>query len=272
MTKKTKLYYHPQLEVVLHAFVRRLPHAVLLTGARGVGLFTLARRITELANIATVTVVKPDEKGTIAIEAIRELYQQARSKRQKYAIIIDDAEAMTQPAQNALLKLLEEPNESLHFILTSHKPDRLLQTIRSRVQHTTVPLLPRDDVQALLKELSVSDAATQQQMMFMANGRPAEIHRIVADEAYFVQQKDIIRDAKQYLQGSSYDKILIIQKYSADREKAVRLLDAALIILSFSLKQKPQQGIIDQLDLIASMQEKIYENRHVKTQLLRGIF
>lgn len=272
MTKKAKLYYHPQLEIALDSFRRRLPHAILLTGVSGVGLLTLARHITELADVTNATMVKPDEKGTIAIETVRELYQQARSKQQKYAIIIDDAEAMTQPAQNALLKLLEEPNDSLHFILTSHKPSRLLQTIRSRAQQTTIPILPQEDMQRLLEELSVNDIATQRQLTFMAHGRPAEIHRIVVDEKYFAQQKDTIRDAKQYLQGDNYDKILIIQKYSSDRDKTTRLLDAALTILSFSLKQKPQQGIVDQLDLITGIQEKIHENRHIKTQLLRNIF
>jgi len=50
----------------------------------------------------------------------------------KRVVIADDADAMMHPAQNALLKILEEPPSATIFILVSAIPDSLLPTVRSR--------------------------------------------------------------------------------------------------------------------------------------------
>src|SRR5262249_1635339 len=47
-------------------------------------------------------------------------------------VIVDDADAMVAPAQNALLKTLEEPPPSSIFVLVTSRPDVLLPTVRSR--------------------------------------------------------------------------------------------------------------------------------------------
>ncbi|MCK9490365.1 MAG: hypothetical protein M0Q42_13420 [Xanthomonadales bacterium] len=49
-------------------------------------------------------------------------------------IVIDPAEAMNSAAQNALLKILEEPPPGVHLLLVSDAPARLLPTVRSRCQ------------------------------------------------------------------------------------------------------------------------------------------
>lgn len=269
--KVNNLYIHHQLERPLSVFTKELPHALLISGSEGVGLHTIAHSIaTQSGKI--VTEILPDEKGTISIEVIRELYAQTRSKQQARVIIIDDADAMTHAAQNALLKLLEEPGESISFILTSHKPSALLRTIRSRVQEVSIPFITQEDTNTLVQELGVHDASTKSQILFMASGRPAEITRLVSNEEYFNEQKEIVRDAKQYLQGGAYEKIIVIQKYSTDRYKSQQLIKAATAIVEFSLKSRPQDNLLDQLTTLTHTHEKIQENRHVKTQLLKSVF
>src|SRR5206468_3984527 len=83
-----------------------------------------------------VQVVEPGDTGTIKIEQIRDVversgYRPFEGKRR--VCIIGDADGMAGPAQNALLKTLEEPPPSSVFILVSARPDMLLPTVRSRM-------------------------------------------------------------------------------------------------------------------------------------------
>lgn len=81
---------------------------------------------------------KPKKK--IPIEAIRELVAMLslRAHRSRRVIVIEPAEAMTRDAANALLKTLEEPPALTLFILVSHRPGKLLATLRSRCRLITV--------------------------------------------------------------------------------------------------------------------------------------
>ena len=78
---------------------------------------------------------KGKKKREIGVDQIRAvasdayiLPNEARCK----VYIIDEAETMNIPAQNAALKLLEEPPKNVSFLLCSTNPERLLTTVRSR--------------------------------------------------------------------------------------------------------------------------------------------
>lgn len=272
MQAKVDIVLHSRTRQGLEALSQGSSHATLLHGEVGVGLRAAARWLASCMQTTHVTEIAPDEKGTISIDVIRDLYQQTRAKQQPLVIIIDDADAMQQAAQNALLKLLEEPNSAISFILTTHKLYSLLQTIRSRTQLQKI--LPLDDVATheFLDTYNIADPARRTQLIFMAKGRPAELTRLVQDADYFAQHVQYVTDAKQYLQGSQYEKLLVIQKYGNDRAAVLKLLAAASNILSFSLQKNPQPLLVEQLDKMLLTQEKIYENRHVKTQLLASSY
>jgi DNA polymerase-3 subunit delta' len=71
----------------------------------------------------------------IKIDQVRELdaFLNLRSHRgRRRVVLVHPAEAMNLHAANALLKGLEEPQAEAHFILVSHRPARLLPTLRSR--------------------------------------------------------------------------------------------------------------------------------------------
>src|SRR6185295_16996468 len=65
-------------------------------------------------------------------------------------VIIDNAAEMVEPAQNALLKTLEEPPPSSVFILVTSRPDVLLPTVRSRCQRLRFGRLDLHDVARVL--------------------------------------------------------------------------------------------------------------------------
>ncbi len=88
--------------------------------------------------------VNPDtdpENGAIKIEQVRQINAEMQMRpfqgvgELKQAIfVICKIELASVPAQNALLKSLEEPPAHVQFLLTSNQPQRLLPTILSRVQ------------------------------------------------------------------------------------------------------------------------------------------
>ncbi len=135
----------------------KLPHAIILEGPKGSGRYTLALHIAAACLCGQLTrpcyqcknckqifegvapdvtvITLPEDKATIPVESVRVI----KSDAQKIPVegelkfyIIRDADKMTVQAQNALLKILEEPPSFVVFILLSENVNLLLSTIRSR--------------------------------------------------------------------------------------------------------------------------------------------
>lgn len=271
------LIVHPTAQKKLDQLAQDLPQSVLLSGERGVGLYTIARG---LAGSNFAGELRPqdakehndNENGTIKVEMIRGLYDHTRAKHTTHQIIvIDDADRMSHGAQNAFLKLLEEPNSHIHFILTSHNPQRLLPTIRSRVQHTHIqPATPAQTAEHIAM-LDVTDQTRKAQLSFIAEGLPAEISRLVVDEDYFKERARIIGDARTFLQADKYGRLVIVQRYRADRVVALQFIDSTLQILRRSISAKPQQPLITQLDKLLEARERISANHNIALQLARFV-
>ena len=137
---------------------KRIAHAYLFTGVRGVGKTTAARVVAkalncekgptptpcnecshcqEITNGSSIDVLEIDGASNRGIDEIRQIiehvrYQPAQCRFKIY--IIDEVHQVTKDAFNALLKTLEEPPPSVKFILATTEPHRLPETILSRCQ------------------------------------------------------------------------------------------------------------------------------------------
>jgi DNA polymerase-3 subunit delta' len=83
----------------------------------------------------------PEDKRSISIEQIRSVTDAIALKSFRggsKVVVVEPAEAMTVPAQNALLKALEEPSPDTYMLLVSQRPGSLASTIRSRCQTLVV--------------------------------------------------------------------------------------------------------------------------------------
>lgn len=101
---------------------------------------------------------QPQYKTTasLGIGVVRHYVQAEMAKRPvestRRVVVIGEAERLSQSAQNALLKTLEEPPLWTHLILVTAKPDMLLDTIRSRCRVVRFAELPRDVLAQQLAE------------------------------------------------------------------------------------------------------------------------
>ena len=109
-----------------------------------------------------VIVVEPGDMGSIKIDAVRDVIERAQYRPfegRRRVVVIDDADALMPGAQNALLKILEEPPSSSVFALVSAMPDALLPTVRSRCPRLRFgPLTPGEITEALKRDHDYTEA------------------------------------------------------------------------------------------------------------------
>jgi DNA polymerase-3 subunit delta' len=156
----------------------RIAHAYLFHGIEGIGKKTCARMFARALNCEAkdvhkipcdacvscvkishgnhpdVITVKPDGVF-IKIKAIRDLQSQTKFRPfegAKRVFLIEDAERMNDPAANALLKTLEEPNPSNVLILITARPYQLPATILSRCQKIRFDPLAKEIIGSFLKD------------------------------------------------------------------------------------------------------------------------
>lgn len=108
-----------------------------------------------------IRVSRPEDKSEIIIEQVREVVRQIGYRpfegRQR-VVVIDRAEDLNGPSQNALLKVLEEPPPRNIFMLVTATPAELLDTVRSRCcQLRFAPLAPGDIAAALVARHGYSE-------------------------------------------------------------------------------------------------------------------
>ena len=175
----------------------RIAHAFLFTGIRGVGKTTAARilarclncergptpdpcgecaacleiragRALDVSEIDGATYRKIDDARAI-IENLS--YRPARDRFKIY--IIDEAHQLTDQAFNALLKTLEEPPPHVKFILATTEPQKMPETILSRLQRYDFRRIALQVIFARLKELASREGVNVEESALLLLAREA---------------------------------------------------------------------------------------------------
>jgi len=255
------LLINPKSKNQLGAYLNEPTHALLLTGQKGVGLGTIAKALAKQIAGAEVVVVVPklhksQKTANINTDDIRALREFTRAQRTvPLAIVIDEAETMTNDAPGALLKNLEEPSSNIHFILTSHNTSNLPETITSRVQN--IEILP---VHAENIISDIKPQLKQRQIEFMAGNLPAEIHRLSEDELYFRSQARLFEQAKEFILANTYERLRLVSKFKL-REETLEFL----VVLSHLTQIKPSKS--KSLETLSAVIDNLNQNGNVKAQL-----
>jgi replication-associated recombination protein RarA len=245
---------HQSAQTQLETFLAAPAHAVLLGGPAGTGKTHVAAAaaaqlldttVDGLENHGYYRVVAP-APASISIEQIRELIGFFRLKVPgkgtiKRVAVIQDADSMGTEAQNALLKLLEEPPADSVLILTSSQPERLLRTIRSRVQLLQLPAPDAAQLRAHFAAGGFAEAAIASALL-RAGTNVAEAERLLS--AKTDASDTAVTLVKQALSGTSYDRLLLVEPLVKAKDKAQlhQFVDTLAAVATASLEAAARKG------------------------------
>ena len=173
---------------------------------------------------------------------------------------------MNHQAQNAFLKLLEEPARNIHFILTSHQPNLLLPTIMSRVERLTIRPISEEASRLLLAKYRQLDTTAIAQIMFLANGRPALISRLAGKPSELADIGAVIKDSQALIAGPMNDKLTVAARYT-DRKATLELLRYSILLVQNAAAKNSTPAIINRLARLSETYERIAANGNIKLQL-----
>lgn len=277
------LVLHERTKLLAERLAGNLPQALVIDGPVGTGVSALAKALSKGTNSPEM-IIRPkksqaghmvvDEKeGSIIIEDIRRLYEQTRTKQpQAHVYILDTGErSMTVAAQNAFLKLLEEPRNGLHFIIATHQYDQLLPTIRSRTQRLSLLPVSGEQTMHVIDNLNIADPTTRTRLAFIGRGRVALIKRLSVDDAEYSARAQIMSDAKMMIGGSRYEKLQLAHKYRDNRANALMLLDDVNHQLHILIQARPDRALVRAIARHLETREKILAGGNIRLQLAADV-
>ena len=167
----------------------------MLCGPRGIGKSTLAYKIAKqvYGNVGDFFIidlahnlddrgnVKSDAKA-ISVNTVRnmiERMQMSSMSGQWRVILIDAVDELTVAAENAILKLLEEPPQQTLFLLVTHQLSNVLPTVRSRARVEKMHPLTMSEMRELCERF-MGDTEISDEILKLSNGSFGKIANLKA--------------------------------------------------------------------------------------------
>ena len=261
--------YNKRAQETLAAFVNggRFPHALLLEGPEGSGRRTFAREIAAALfcrgehkpcgscnqcrkvleqNHPDVEYYGGDgSRRSVHIDAIRQLRQNAwllPGEAPCRVCVLCGAENMTDQAQNALLKILEEPPEHTVFILTAENRSMLLPTILSRVQTIRLEPLTPAEILPVLRERCPDQPGEKLEWAAETADTIGQALALLADESLQKHAQLAQRMLELLCNGSEYDLLTAVEPVSRKREDLLEVCTQLRQLLTAELTRAASGG------------------------------
>lgn len=141
---------------------RQVPKAILFTGPSGCGKTTLARILAKSMGCLDGDIQELDTADFRGIDSIRDIRRQMSLSSLgsgSRVWILDECHKLTNDAQNALLKALENPPAHVYFILCTTDPQLLLKTVLTRCTQFVVESLSVSDLVDVLDAVCEGEQA-----------------------------------------------------------------------------------------------------------------
>lgn len=264
-----RFFYNKRAQETLAAFVNggRFPHALLLEGPEGSGRRTFAREIAAALfcrgehkpcgscnqcrkvlerNHPDVEYYGGDgSRRSFHIDTIRQLRQNAwllPGEAPCRVCVLCGAENMTDQAQNALLKILEEPPEHTVFILTAENRAMLLPTILSRVQTIRLEPLTPAEILPVLRERCPDQPGEKLEWAAETADTIGQALALLADESLQKHAQLAQRMLELLCNGSEYDLLTAVEPVSRKREDLLEVCTQLRQLLTAELTRAASGG------------------------------
>ena len=266
-----ELLLHPVLAKSLEATTFAFGQTHIFFGPSGQGKRTAAIELARNRNCAGSTKgecasclafangISPDlilvtpEGSSLGIDQVRTLQQTlslspARPDSVRVAVI-DEAETLTLEAQNALLKLIEEPPPATTMILIATNLEALLPTVRSRSQSLYFP--PVSDA-AIEQWLTAQQLPVEASVVELAAGAPGLAHQLTKDTILREQYAHLDALASQLLAGGLFERLLQVKDMGTD--------PTAVAILKHRLAVRAREHSLKGSTLVLVAVERLWRN------------
>lgn len=209
----------------------------------------------------------------IKISAIRHLKKKlslSDSGKGRRVVIISNADEMTEEASNSFLKTLEEPHDNVTIILTTSKPNRILQTILSRCQQINFgPLSIEDITNALIKKNGFS---YDEALLASAFGQGSYRLALESADDNIKERRDIMINLLRTIVKKKYRIALLEQIDEITKDKNKKTVLSAITLLqlwirdAYLLQKYPDNDNLinsDQKDVISKF-ANYYKDVHLE--------
>lgn len=193
----------------------------------------------KIIDVAFMKSLNPDASGdSIGIDAIREVRNflwQRPNTSQRRTLIIDNAELLTTEAQNALLKITEEPPVSSLLILITSDIESILPTILSRLPKIYFGMVGEKEITKWLTEENNLTKAKAEPLAKRSLGKPGIAWRMLNDKQF----QHNLELAEQFLKTTPASRRDFIKKLIDPDDFSLRMfLDAVIMTLAWEKPSK----------------------------------
>lgn len=159
--------------------------------------------------------------------------------------IIDRADMMTHEAQNALLKVLEEPKGEKIIFLISPKSENLLETIVSRVYPIKFNFVSSEDASGMLSCFSQAENQNLSRILSIIDLRPGLIYDLLQNKELLESHNKIIDDFFWFASADMNERFNYIEKASKAKGFDIKkILEIWTQILRFALFQDARNYVL----------------------------
>ena len=176
----------------------------------------------------------PNEKGIISTDTVRELANLTKNKQPAAVnFVFYHAETLTEEAENALLKLLEQPSDSTRFIFLTNSLHSLLPTVRSRAH--------------------------------------IYFYKQIDDLASLSSPTDLVPLAKILISANKTDLLSLADQLAKNRNKALLVTETAIEITRKSYFKTHSPALLKKLEKLLALHENLSKNGHIKLHIVADI-
>ena len=219
-----------------------IPHAMIFSGPEMIGKKKIA--IEFIKNIfceelcgecyfcksieynPDINIISPVD-GNIEIEEIRKAKERLSLKpyyNKIKALIIDDSHLMKSDAQNAFLKMLEEPKGNTLIIFITPFREMLLKTIRSRAQEIKFSLVGNEEIEKYLISLGASSKKAKE-ISLISSGQIGKAINFFEDKSKMDFFNKSIEDIIFLSRSNISQRFQYAEKLKDDKVKIIEILD-----------------------------------------------